>query len=370
MAAKRITERCLTSFVGAKVNRDGGYIDDVLICGLKSANNRDYPDPVHARDHGLYENRPVNCDHGRDSTVDRRLGWFTNVRHVPGSGSRGRFNLLKSHPMYERAMEAAERNPALFGFSHVAMCETRRDISGREIVEAIKSVESIDLVADPATTNGFFESRGTSGMFTIKMLSEWVAKHPKSTSAQSLKAKKLAEMDGVGEMPMADAPAEGADPNDAITAGFKAAFDAIRDQLFAGKIDWKEAQKKLKSLHAGHGDATGTAAPKGGDGEGGEEEEAAEESRKRPTVAAVIEECRVAGYAYASSDLVALTEMSSKAARDAFIEAKKTETAKPGANPTQASRRPGAGVAGVVPAATTKTTEQKVENQRLIPSWD
>lgn len=154
-----LTERFAAPLAGSRVNREQGYIDHVLLCGTVSRNGRDYPVSVLKRDYARYEGAPVNCDHGGESTVDRRLGWISDVKPGADGRPRGRLHLLKSHPMAERVYEAAERRPSLFGMSHVAHCGTRR-IAGRETVEAINKVISIDLVADPATTGGLYESAG------------------------------------------------------------------------------------------------------------------------------------------------------------------------------------------------------------------
>ncbi|MDY3558416.1 hypothetical protein R5W23_005509 [Gemmata sp. JC673] len=260
---RRITEHVRAPFRGARPNRDAGTIDGVLICGTASANGRDYPVAVLRRDCARYEGRPVNCDHGRESTVERRLGWFTNVRPGPDGRPRGTLNLLRSHPMYERVMEAAERNPALYGFSHVALCDTRPGPDGREVVEAIRAVESIDLVAQPATTKGLFE--GAPVPFTRARLVEWLAAHPASTRRQLTAARRLAEIDGPDgtdgtDMPAADAPPP---PDAGAAAPLDAAFlAAATDELkacMAAKGDPKALGKcltKLKKMLRAHADIT------------------------------------------------------------------------------------------------------------------
>ena len=186
-------------------------------------------------------------------------------------------------------MEAAERNPALFGFSHVAVCETSFGADGRERVEGLRAIESVDLVAEPATTKGIFEQRRPvdngnadgaeewrssvsrskfkfhhtnerSAMpVTIRALAEWLTRHPRSTTRQILAAKRLAEMDAgaVGDEPAADAlPPEDAEPDDAITGGFKAALVSVIEKALAGDLDATVALKKIKTLLAAHCDAT------------------------------------------------------------------------------------------------------------------
>lgn len=158
MPTETFRERLAAPFTAdVRVNRELGYIDNVLICGTTSRNGRDYPAEVLRRDHAKYEGVPVNADHKDAPGVADRVGWFSNVRPGSDGRPRGRLNVLKSHPMADRVFEAAERRPQLFGMSHVATCSTARR-NGRETVESINKVISIDLVADPATTTSLYES--------------------------------------------------------------------------------------------------------------------------------------------------------------------------------------------------------------------
>ena len=238
-------------FAGTRVNRDAGTISGVLLCGTVSSNGRDYPPAVFRRDFAKYEGRPVNCDHGRDATVDRRFGWFTNVRPGSDGRPRGTLHCLKAHPMYERVMEAAERNPALFGFSHVAMCRTRL-ANGREVVESIDAVESIDLVAEPATTKGLFEGKGMS--LTVRRLCEALVRHPWTRYTQVRSLKRLGEMDGMDTAPSGvDAPpADDTDPSQSVKSAFCSAIMAVVTRALDGDEDPKEALRKIKEMIASH----------------------------------------------------------------------------------------------------------------------
>jgi phenylpyruvate tautomerase PptA (4-oxalocrotonate tautomerase family) len=64
---------------------------------------------------------------------------------------------LTRHPLAEMIAEAAERMPEALGLSHNAEGRTTRQ-GDAEIVEEITRVVSVDLVSDPATTLGLFES--------------------------------------------------------------------------------------------------------------------------------------------------------------------------------------------------------------------
>jgi hypothetical protein len=259
MATKRITERVAEPFSGVRVDREAGTISGVLVCGFRSANNRTYGADVLRKSVHRYEGRVVNCDHGEKATVERRLGWLSDVTAGDDGRPRATLNVLRSHPMAERVFEAAERNPSLFGMSHVAMCKTSYDRNGNEVVESIDSIESVDLVADPASTKGLHESKGHVGMYTIKKFLESVA--TKATVSQILKVKKLAEMEGVdgapmGDLPM-DQPPDDMTPEDGISAAFKAAIMSVVDAAMAGETDAKEALGKIKKLLNSHDDING-----------------------------------------------------------------------------------------------------------------
>lgn len=261
MATKRLTERFAAPLSGGQVDRANGVIRDVLVCGTTSANGRSYPwgkgltcDPKR------YEGKTVNADHGQQATIDRKLGWLANVTVAADGRPRADLHLLTSHPMAARVFEAAERNPALFGLSHVAVCRTRME-AGVEVIESVESVESVDLVADPATTKGFFEGRTVPTTLRKFLESVATAKHAPRCKKWA-KAKRLAEMDA---MPMDLPPppaADAAEPDadDGISAAFKTALDAVCADLLANSGDpakVKELVAKIKKLAAAHGDING-----------------------------------------------------------------------------------------------------------------
>lgn len=244
-------------FACSQVNREAGYIDGVLICGVTSRNGRDYPPTVLARDYAKYESAPVNADHGDESTVGRRLGWFSDVKPGADGRPRGRLNILKSHPLAESVFEAAERNPSLFGMSHVAVCGTKR-VNGRETVESINRVLSIDLVADPATTKSLYESytRAERPMKLRAYCEAVAAKWP--TVAGRLKV--LTEMDEMDEVEMEMPPPMESSPDDPVKAAFMTAIRGLTDQLETDGITGDDFMKKVKELLKAHGKMSGMSA--------------------------------------------------------------------------------------------------------------
>jgi hypothetical protein len=144
------------------VDREAGIIKGVKILGLESKNGRTYPKETAARAVGLYEGSKVNVNHpkgnpGGPRDYQDRIGVLCNVRVEQGDGGlRGDFRFNPKHALAEQLVWDAEHSPENVGFSHNVEARTSRK-DGRVIVEEITRVQSVDLVADPATTRGLFE---------------------------------------------------------------------------------------------------------------------------------------------------------------------------------------------------------------------
>lgn len=147
-----------------RVDREKGIIHNVKILGRFSKNGGEYLPSTVKSAVSMYEGAKSNADHpdrdrpGADRLVSSRLGKFVNVRESGGE-LYGDYHLLKSHPMANTVMEAAE-NPTLsdcFGFSHNARVLEINN-GGKLQYTKITRVRSVDLVADPGTTKSLFES--------------------------------------------------------------------------------------------------------------------------------------------------------------------------------------------------------------------
>ena len=144
-----------------RVDREAGVIRGVRILGRVSKNGREYSPQAIRGAARLYEGINVNTDHPSGARADRsvsdRIGWLAGVRESDG-GLRGDLHLILSHPFAPAVLEMAERNPSMIGLSHNAEGRiVKRD--GKNIVEEITRVRSVDLVADPATASSLFESQ-------------------------------------------------------------------------------------------------------------------------------------------------------------------------------------------------------------------
>lgn len=145
-----------------KVDRGAGVIRAVKILGKQSRNGRMYTDEALAQAAGLYEGVCVHIDHPEAHTLggDRKFadgfGYLQGVRRQD-DGVYGDLVFLKSHTLAEQICESAEKMPRQFGLSHHAegYVTTQDD---KTIVEGIARVFSVDIVRNPATNRGLFES--------------------------------------------------------------------------------------------------------------------------------------------------------------------------------------------------------------------
>jgi hypothetical protein len=162
--ATLITEDLASSKIH-KVDAARGVIEGVKLIGVVSKNGRVYPPNVLSKSVQLYEGVKVNVDHpvsGNPASPRQyrdRIGVMRNARFVEGNGVYADFHYNPKHALADQLGWDAEHNPESLGFSHNALTRVNgKDRQGREIVEEIVSVRHVDLVADPATTRGLFES--------------------------------------------------------------------------------------------------------------------------------------------------------------------------------------------------------------------
>ena len=144
-----------------RVDRAAGVLRGVKLIGLASRNGRRYRSEALAAAVTLYEGAKVNVNHPqRDPLAPRdyrdRLGVVRQVEFRPGDGLFANLHYNPKHPLAEQLAWDAEHNPGNVGFSHNVLARLSRD-GATTVVEAITHVQSVDLVADPAATQGLFE---------------------------------------------------------------------------------------------------------------------------------------------------------------------------------------------------------------------
>lgn len=149
-------------FIEATFNRENYTIDNVVLLGSDSKNQRVYTEGCMSRAVGMYEGVKAFVNHpsSEEEKTGRRdvrnlAGQFVNPRLTDGK-IRANFKGLKNESG-KLFVEIAESMPSIAGMSHNAIGAWRSE-DGKQIVEDIKRVISVDLVADPATTKGMFES--------------------------------------------------------------------------------------------------------------------------------------------------------------------------------------------------------------------
>jgi hypothetical protein len=157
-----VIQEHVTSGRGALISSPG-LLRGVKLLGLNSANGHRYTPAALERAVSLYEGVKVNVDHpprgmeGGPRAYRDRIGRIENVR-VAADGLFGDLRFNPEHPLAKQLVWDAEHAPENLGLSHNAQGRGRRD-GEAFLVEEITAVRSVDLVADPATTRGLFESR-------------------------------------------------------------------------------------------------------------------------------------------------------------------------------------------------------------------
>ena len=160
--AEELQEYCDSRGVRMRVDRESGVIRGVKILGLQSRNGRSYLPDALRQAAALYENAKVNVNHPKGHPAaprdyQDRLGQIRGVELRPEEGLFGDLHFNPKHALAEQLVWDAEHAPENVGFSHNVEARTAK--RGEEVVvEAITRVQSVDLVADPATTRGLFEA--------------------------------------------------------------------------------------------------------------------------------------------------------------------------------------------------------------------
>lgn len=153
-----------------RVDTEAGIIYGVKVLGPRSRNGRIYEDSAIRKALPLYEGVTVNINHVRpdpktgahvERPMQDRWGVLRNVRYQEGS-IYADLHYIKSHPMTKQLVEAAQRFPEIFGLSHDAGGDEQLIDGERRVVEMYE-VKSVDVVADPATNEGLFESYRPAG---------------------------------------------------------------------------------------------------------------------------------------------------------------------------------------------------------------
>ncbi|MEQ8211961.1 MAG: hypothetical protein RH917_19340 [Lacipirellulaceae bacterium] len=174
-ATEPLTEYADSRGVTVRVDAASGVLRGVKLIGLHSKNGRRYRESTLREAAPLYEGAKVNVNHPAGGPLTPRdyrdrLGVIRNVEFTgseesssgPAAGGLvADLHFNPKHALAEQLVWDAQHNPKNVGFSHNVLARLSRD--GEEtVVEEITHVQSVDLVADPATTQGLFEAKSPS----------------------------------------------------------------------------------------------------------------------------------------------------------------------------------------------------------------
>ncbi|MEE8551463.1 MAG: hypothetical protein V3T08_09460 [Gemmatimonadota bacterium] len=145
---------------------EGDVIQNVALLGSVSLNNRTYTEQAMKDAARLYNGAPVFIDHPTETEMQERegvrsvmdlAGQVLNARLVGGQ-VRGDIQIMNREPTKGLFLAIAEQMPGIAGMSHRARGVVEVADDGKETVTSIDRVFAVELVADPATTAGLFES--------------------------------------------------------------------------------------------------------------------------------------------------------------------------------------------------------------------
>lgn len=230
-----------------RIDTEAGVIYGVKVLGPKSMNGRVYEDAAIRRAVSMYEGVTVNINHVRNDPKTRayqerqiqdRWGVLRNARYFEGSVYAD-LHYLKNHPMTPQLIEAAERFPDTFGLSHDAAGDEQVIDGERRVVELFE-IRSVDVVAEPATNAGLFESHERKPMSQ---------KFNKITERCSVKQIKECLCEAMGAYPeLQEMDVEyGGDADGGIGAAFKMAMMKVLED---DSLDTAGKLSKLKVIMA------------------------------------------------------------------------------------------------------------------------
>lgn len=152
-----------TTLLCEKIDLEKSVIHGVKLLGLNSKNGRTYRESALTNAIPLYENAKVNVNHPKDKlTAPRdyrdRIGVIRNVEFRNQEGLFGDLHFNPKHPCAEMLIYDAQMSPTNVGMSHNVFAKMITE-NKKSVIEEITKVQSVDLVADPATTAGLFEQQ-------------------------------------------------------------------------------------------------------------------------------------------------------------------------------------------------------------------
>lgn len=157
-------------FAEAVVDHEQRVIRHVSLLGRQSLNGRLYSQRAMSEAAELHKGVGIFVDHpsrseARDNGGVRSFRDLTGrvlTASVHGDRVKGDIQVLEG-PEGDKLLAVAEHMPGVAGFSHRAHGEVKPSEDGLSVVETISKVDGADIVTDPATVNGLFESLHSKG---------------------------------------------------------------------------------------------------------------------------------------------------------------------------------------------------------------
>ena len=145
---------------------EGDVIQNVALLGAVSSNNRVYTKQAMKDAARLYNGASVFMNHPTEQELQERggvrdvmdLGGQVLRARVAGGQVRGDIHVLNREPTKSLLLSIAEQMPGIAGMSHRARGTIEVGEDGQETVTSIDRVFAVELVAEPATVAGLFES--------------------------------------------------------------------------------------------------------------------------------------------------------------------------------------------------------------------
>jgi len=237
----------LESTADDRVDLANSTIKHAKILGLESLNGRDYRKPIAQKKIiAIYEGAPVGVGHVKNANENRNgsygdfNGFFKNVV-AESDGFYGDHVCNPEHPSTKQLLWDAQHNPRNVGYSQHADITTSRGANGKQVVESIDAVHSVDVVNKPATTNGIFESQENKE--PIMQMKLQAILEAAEANSRSVLEEMMAGSGATGEMPVE--VKDGATGDDQTKAAFRSMVMAKFDD---DSLDAKATAAAIKNI--------------------------------------------------------------------------------------------------------------------------
>jgi len=237
----------LESTADDRVDEANSTIKHAKILGLESLNGRDYRKPIAQKKIiAIYEGAPVGVGHVKNANENRNgsygdfNGFFKNVV-AESDGFYGDHVCNPEHPATKQLLWDARHNPKNVGYSQHADITTSRGVNGKQVVESIDFVHSVDVVNRPATTNGIFESQQNKE--PIMQMKLHAILEAAEANSRSVLEEMMAGSGATGEMPV-DVK-DGATGDDQTKSAFRSMVMAKFDD---DSLDAKATAAAIKNI--------------------------------------------------------------------------------------------------------------------------